>query len=126
MSPDFDLPSFWARARDEFESSRPRVDVTVRLEYAALPALRRAVDWTVRPAVAAGRPVEGEGERVELVLPFERLEYAYEDLVKLAGAVEVMALGELREQLAAAGRSLVTTYAGAGAASAVRRKCRNR
>jgi predicted DNA-binding transcriptional regulator YafY len=111
--PGFDLASFWARARDEFELSRPRVEVTVRLERAMLPALRQAVDWTVRPAVGDGEAVEGDG-RVELVLPFERLEYAYADLIKLAGAVEVVAPAELRERLAAAGRSLLATY---GAAS---------
>jgi predicted DNA-binding transcriptional regulator YafY len=106
---DFDLPSFWARARAEFEATRPRVDVTVRLDRESLPALSRAVDWTVRPAVGEGRPVAGG--RIELVLPFERLDSAYDDLVKLAGAVEVLAPIELRSRLAAAGRSLVTIYA---------------
>jgi predicted DNA-binding transcriptional regulator YafY len=110
--PGFDLAEFWARARDEFESTRPRVDVTVRLDRAALPALRRAVDWSVRPAIGSGRRVDG-GARVELVLPFERLDYAYADLIKLAGAVEIVAPPELRERLAAAGISLVTTYADA-------------
>lgn len=113
---DFDLASFWARARDEFELSRPRVEVTVRLERATLPALRQAVDWTVRPAVGDGEAIEGDG-RVELVLPFERLEYAYADLIKLAGAVEVVAPAELRERVAAAGRSLLARYAAAGDAS---------
>ena len=106
----FNLAAFWAQARDEFESSRPRVEVTIRVDRAALPALRRAVDWSVRPAVGSGRRVD-RGRRVELVLPFERLDYAFADLLKLAGAVEVVAPAELRERLAAAGRSLVTTYA---------------
>jgi predicted DNA-binding transcriptional regulator YafY len=105
---DFDLTSFWAHARDEFESTGLRVDVIVRLERAALPAVRRAVDWTVRPAIGEGGPVDAD--RVELVLGFERLDYAYADLVKLAGVVEVVAPVELRERLAAAGRSLVATY----------------
>ena len=108
----FDLAAFWARARDDFESTRPRVDVTVRLDRAALPALRRAVDWSVRPAVGSGHGVDGD-EHIELVVPFERLDYAYADLIKLAGAVEVVAPAELRERLAAAGLSLVTTYADA-------------
>ena len=113
LPPGFELAAFWSRARDEFESTRPRVDVTVRLDRAALPALRRAVDSSVRPAVGSGRRVDGD-YRVELVLPFERLDYAYADLIKLAGAVEVVAPAELRERLAAAGLSLVTTYADAG------------
>jgi predicted DNA-binding transcriptional regulator YafY len=107
--PDFDLAAYWAHARHEFESSRPRIDVTVRLARGMLPALRQAVDWTVRPTVGEGQLIDGE--RVELVLPFERLDYAYADLVKLAGAVEVVSPAELRERLADAGRSLVATYA---------------
>jgi predicted DNA-binding transcriptional regulator YafY len=107
---DFDLPTYWAQARDEFESTRPSVDVTVRLTRSTLPALRRAVDWSVRPAVREGRRVPGVG-LVELVLPFERLDFAYADLIKLAGAVEVVAPAELRQRLAAAGRSLAATYA---------------
>jgi predicted DNA-binding transcriptional regulator YafY len=106
----FDLGSFWARARDEFELSRPRVEVTVRLDRDALPALRRAVDWSVRPAVTDGQSIDEDGERVQLVLAFERLESAYDDLVKLGGAIEVVEPAELREKLAAAGRSLVATY----------------
>jgi predicted DNA-binding transcriptional regulator YafY len=107
---DFDLASFWAQARDEFESTRPRVEVTVRLDRAALPALRRAVDWSVRPAVGEGRALDSDTTRVELALPFEGVDSAYADLIKLAGAVEVIAPTELREQLAAAGRSLAATY----------------
>jgi predicted DNA-binding transcriptional regulator YafY len=108
---DFDLASFWAAARERFELSRPRVDVTVRLDRATLAALRDAVDWTVRPLVGDGQPVDDGSHRVELVLPFERLDYAYADLIKLAGAVEVVAPAELRERLATAGRSLAATYA---------------
>jgi predicted DNA-binding transcriptional regulator YafY len=105
----FDLAAVWAQARDEFESTRPRLDVTIRVDRSELKTLRRAVDWSVRPAVGAGRPVGDE--RVELVLQFERLEFAFADLIKLAGAVEVISPGELRERLADAGRSLVATYA---------------
>jgi predicted DNA-binding transcriptional regulator YafY len=106
----FDLPAAWARARDEFEQSRPRVEVTVRLDRATLPTLRAAVDWTVRPAISDGQVLDGDEARVELVLPFERLDYAYADLVKLGGAVEVIAPAELRRRLLAVGRSLVATY----------------
>jgi predicted DNA-binding transcriptional regulator YafY len=108
--PDFDVAPFWARARADFELSRPRVEVTVRLDRATLPALRRAVDWTVRPAIGDGVRIGGGDARVELVLPFERLDYAYADLVQLGGVVEVVAPPELRERLAAAGRSLIATY----------------
>lgn len=107
---EFDLASFWARARDEFKLSRPRIEVTVRLKRSALPALRETVDWTVWPAVDRAFGVAGGGALLELVLPFERVDYAYADLVKLGGAVEVVAPPELRDRLAAAGRSLMGTY----------------
>jgi predicted DNA-binding transcriptional regulator YafY len=109
----FDLATFWARAREEFELTRPRVEVTVRLDRSELPGLRRAVDWTVRPAVGDSEAIDGDDARVEITLPFERLDFAYADLVKLAGGVEVVAPAELRERLADAGRSLVATYTAA-------------
>jgi len=87
------------QARDEFESTRPRLNVTIRLHSSELETLRRAVDWSVRPSVGAGRPAAGE-ERVELILQFERLEFAFAELIKLAGAVEVVAPRELRQRLA--------------------------
>lgn len=40
----------------------------------------------------------------------ERLEYAYADLVKLGGAVEVIELLELRARLALTGHELVNRY----------------
>ena len=106
----FDLAAFWEQSRDEFESSRPRMDVTLRVAEANIGALRAAVDATVRPTVdRPGKPT-GDG-RTELTLTFERVEYAYADLVPLAGAVEVIAPLELRTRLAAAGRGLAARYA---------------
>ncbi|HVG68707.1 MAG TPA: WYL domain-containing protein [Gaiellales bacterium] len=106
----FDLAAFWEQSRDEFESSRPRMDVTLRVAEGDIGALRAAVDATVRPTVdRPGKPT-GDG-RTELTLTFERVEYAYADLVPLAGAVEVIAPLELRTRLAAAGRGLAARYA---------------
>jgi predicted DNA-binding transcriptional regulator YafY len=105
----FELAAFWEQSRDEFESSRPRMDVTLRVAEADIGALRAAVDATVRPTVdRPGKPT-GDG-RTELTLTFERVEYAYADLVPLAGAVEVIAPLELRTRLAAAGRGLAARY----------------
>ena len=53
-------------------------------------------------------------------MPFERLEFAYADLVRLGGAVEVREPSELRERLAQTGRELVARYAiGDGAPDAI-------
>lgn len=106
---DFDLVSFWEQSREEFETSRPHLDVILLIDPADIPALRAAIDWTVRAALdRAG--VETADGRVELSLPFERLEYAYADLVKLGGAVEVIEPLELRTRLALTGHELVNRY----------------
>jgi len=105
--PGFELAAFWSQARDQFERSRPSLPVTVRIGRSALPALRRAVDPAVRPSARAAR---SGGETVDLVLPFERLDYAFADLIKLAGTVEVLAPAELRERMARAASSLAATY----------------
>jgi predicted DNA-binding transcriptional regulator YafY len=105
----FDLVAFWERLRDDFEASRPRVDVTVRVERSSVGALRDAVDWSVRPTVDAGG-IDTDDGRVEFLLPFERVESAYADLVKLGGAVEIREPPELRERLVQTGRELIARY----------------
>ena len=107
--PQFDLVAIWERSRDDFETSRPRIDVVVRVERGDVRGLREAIDWSVRPAVDAGG-VDSDDGCVEFLLPFERLESAYADLVKLGGAVEVREPSELRERLARTGRELVARY----------------
>jgi predicted DNA-binding transcriptional regulator YafY len=107
---DFELVAYWEHARAEFEQSRPRVEVVLRIKRADIPALRAAVDWSVRPALDEPSNETSDG-RLELKLPFERLEYAYDDLVKLGGKVEVTDPPELRERLARTGQDLVGRYA---------------
>jgi predicted DNA-binding transcriptional regulator YafY len=106
---DFDLVVFWDQAREEFETTRPRVDVTLRVERTGVEALRSAIDWSVRPALERGGAAADDG-RIEITLPFERLDYAYADLVKLGGAVEILEPRELRERLARTGQELVARY----------------
>jgi predicted DNA-binding transcriptional regulator YafY len=105
----FDLATFWERSRDEFETGRPRVDVTVRVERGRVGALREAIDWSVRPTVDAGG-LDSDDGRVEFLLQFERLEWAYADLIKLGGDVEVREPSELRERLVQTGHQLVARY----------------
>jgi predicted DNA-binding transcriptional regulator YafY len=107
--PRFDLAAFWERSREEFEASRPRVEVRVRVARAGVPALRAALDPTVQAALDDQRADRGDGS-VELALPFERIEYAHADLVKLGGAVEVIAPAGLRRALAETGRQLTALY----------------
>ena len=106
----FDLAAFWERSREEFEASRPRVDVRVRLARSDVPALRAALDPTVEAALDDQPADRGDGW-IEFALPFERLEYAHADLVKLGGVVEVLAPAGLRQALSDTGRQLVALYA---------------
>lgn len=79
------------------------------MERGDIGALREAIDWSVRPAVHSGG-VDSDDGRVEFRLPFERLESAYADLVKLGGAVDVREPSELRVRLAHTGRELVARF----------------
>jgi predicted DNA-binding transcriptional regulator YafY len=54
-------------------------------------------------------PAAGDGW-LELTLPFERVEYAYDELMPLGCAVEVLEPVELRERIAAAARELAALY----------------
>jgi predicted DNA-binding transcriptional regulator YafY len=108
--PRFDLAAFWERSREEFEASRPRIEVRVRVAPADVPALRAALDPTVQAALDDQPP--DRGGRLELALPFERIEYAHADLVKLGGLVEVLAPAGLRQALADTGRQLTALYQG--------------
>jgi predicted DNA-binding transcriptional regulator YafY len=107
--PRFDLAAFWERSREEFEASRPRIAVRVRVARADVPALRAAIDPTVQAALD-DQAADGGGDRVELALPFERIEYAHADLVKLGGLVEVLEPAGLRQALSDTGRQLTTLY----------------
>ena len=102
---DFDLAAFWAERLRAFEEGLPQVDVTLRVRGDALRELRTHVEPNAKPLV----PATGDGW-VELTLPFERLEYAFGELMPLGPAVEVLAPAELRERFATAGRGLVALY----------------
>lgn len=107
--PGFDLAEAWQRSREQFETSRPELAVTLLAGRDDLPALRAAVDGSVRPTLRVGEAT-ADG-RIVVGLTFERLAYAHADLLKLGGAVEVTAPPQLREQLAVTGRELAQRYA---------------
>jgi predicted DNA-binding transcriptional regulator YafY len=102
---DFDLAAFWAERLRAFEEGLPQVDVTLRVRADALRELRAHVEPDAKPLVPAG----GDGW-LELTLPFERLEYAFGELMPLGDAVEVLEPAELRARFAAAGRGLAALY----------------
>ncbi|MGA8114096.1 MAG: WYL domain-containing protein [Actinocatenispora sp.] len=104
---DFDLATTWRTARDELERRHQLVDVTVRVEPAALPGLRRVV------AVPGQRMVDVTVTTgpVELTVPFEGLSWARTALLGLGSAVEVLSPPELRERMARESRALAARYA---------------
>jgi predicted DNA-binding transcriptional regulator YafY len=106
----FDLAAFWERSREQFETSRPRIDVRLRLAPADVPALRGAIDPAARPVLDEGGTELGDG-RVEVVLPFERVAYAHAELVPLGALVEVLEPAALRARLAETGHGLAALYA---------------
>jgi predicted DNA-binding transcriptional regulator YafY len=102
---EFDLAAFWLERLRAFEEGLPHVDVTLRVRADALARLRGQVEPAAKPLV----PAAGDGW-LELTLPFERVEYAYDELMPLGCAVEVLEPVELRERIAAAARELAALY----------------
>ena len=102
---DFDLPAFFATWSAAFERSLPLVDVRVRVEPWALDRLRRAVDTRVRDALP-----DAIDEPAELVVGFERLEYAELELLPLGPGVEVLDPPELRARMAEVAAATAARY----------------
>jgi predicted DNA-binding transcriptional regulator YafY len=106
---EFDLERFWLDRVLEFESTRPQIEVAVRVHRDDLAKLRAGVDWSVRPAVDASAEASAD-DQLTLILPFESVEHAYSELVALGGAVEALSPPELRARLRGAGKELLETY----------------
>ena len=111
-SADFDLAAFWSERLRAFEEGLPRIDVRLRVRADALRRLRAQVEPNAKPLV----PATGEGW-LELTLPFERVEYAYAELMPLGAAVEVIEPTELRDRVATTAQELTALYAAQSAAT---------
>jgi predicted DNA-binding transcriptional regulator YafY len=105
----FDLASFWEEWSDRFERERPHFDARLRLKRVALGYLRPLVHPDGRATVDAARKGDGH-ERVELTVPFERLETAYRELLTFGRDVEVLDPPELRERIREAAEEVVALY----------------
>lgn len=100
---DFDLGEFWSRATMEFEASRPRVAVRVRLS----PAAQNRAAWLIGEA-ARDPDVEAGWSRVEL--GFESLGWAEEELLGVGAGVEVLEPTELRDRMRRTAWDLAERY----------------
>jgi predicted DNA-binding transcriptional regulator YafY len=108
----FDLAVFWSQWLEEFETSRPQVDVEIRIHRSAVPELKMAVPPLGRAALAdaAAAKKTAAADWLQVVVPFERLEHAERDLLGLGDRVEVLGPPELRARVAAAARSVAEIY----------------
>jgi predicted DNA-binding transcriptional regulator YafY len=103
-SKDFDLAAAWASHSEEFERSRPWVEVTVRVPRSQVRYLR-------------GARVLEDGEQATVVAQFDGLDHAYHSLLAYGPQAEVLAPQELRRRIAAAAAETAALYAAAGARS---------
>jgi predicted DNA-binding transcriptional regulator YafY len=110
--PAFDLPAFWSRWLEEFEASRPQVEVHVRIHRTAIPELERVLAPRDRQEIASAASVADDGgEWLTMTVPFERPEHAHRDLLGLGERVEVLRPPALRERVAASARTVAALYA---------------
>jgi predicted DNA-binding transcriptional regulator YafY len=104
--PGFALADAWATARHEMETRHDLIHVTVRIEPAALPRLRRVVAVTGQHLV----DVAATGPPVTLTVPFEGETWACMTLLGMGGEVEVLGPPHLRARVAAAARAAAAHY----------------
>jgi predicted DNA-binding transcriptional regulator YafY len=112
----FDLVEDWRKWCAESEQNRPTFVVRARVAPEVVPYLARHLGEQAEEAIAAGQPA-GEGGWVEMVLSFESLEAAREQILGYGRAVEVLAPWILRESVLDFSRQIVALYEGTGWAS---------
>jgi predicted DNA-binding transcriptional regulator YafY len=103
---DFDLAAAWTRRSEEFERSRPQIEITLRVPDRLVRHLRGA------------RIVE-DGERPTVKAQFDGLDQAFYELMAYGPRAEVLAPRELRERIAAAAAETAALYAANPARSSV-------
>jgi predicted DNA-binding transcriptional regulator YafY len=98
--PEFDLAAAWASHSQEFERTRPYVEVTLRVPRNQVRHLR-------------GTRVVEDGERPTVVAQFESFDRAFYGLLSYGPNAEVLAPRELRERIATAAAETAALYTAA-------------
>src|ERR671934_249845 len=106
----FDLAKFWEEWSLRFERERPRFDVRLRIARVGLPFLRRLVHPDGRAVLDSARRGP-PSELVELLVPFENLDFAYRELLTFGSDIEVLDPPELRDRMLRAAQEVVALYA---------------
>jgi predicted DNA-binding transcriptional regulator YafY len=96
---DFDLAAAWTSRSEDFERSRPYVEVTVRVPRSHVRYLRRA-------------RVVDDGDWSTVIARYDGLDHAFRSLLTYGADAEVLAPRELRERIAAAASETVALYSG--------------
>lgn len=120
----FDLARFWSGWTEDFDATRPRMEVTTKVREALLAELPGIFGESIRAQVAAAVPSDGWAE---ISLTFESLEAALYRLLGLGTAVEVMEPLEVRDAVLRRASEVVSFYASAAREDvAVQRSARGR
>jgi predicted DNA-binding transcriptional regulator YafY len=106
---EFDLRAFWVKWCADFESSRPRYPVRLRVAPDAVPILSQVFgDW-IQTLVKQSGPPDDKGW-ITLTILFETLPEACSRLFSFGTMVEVLEPQELRDSLADIAARIATFY----------------
>ena len=106
---DFDLPGYWARWVQEFESGQPQYPATVRLTSTLIPALPRIFGDRIWAVIEQAGSVDDTGW-VTLTLPFQSLPEARTHILGFGDQAEVLAPAELRQSIIGYATQVLTAY----------------
>jgi predicted DNA-binding transcriptional regulator YafY len=108
---DFDLATHWAASGEAFFESMSRVEVRVRMRQARLGFVRAILDPAGARSTLASAPEPDADGWVDLVLPFEHLDQAAHELLRLGADVEVVEPPELRQRVSGIVAAMAARYA---------------
>jgi len=106
---DFDLATYWASWSAQFEASRARYPVRLRLAPALLPVLPQIFGEGIHTTIAEAGPPDGGGW-VTLSLTFETPDAARSTILGFGALAEVLDPPELRESVIDTARRIVAFY----------------
>jgi predicted DNA-binding transcriptional regulator YafY len=107
----FDLPAYWAEAKDQFERDIYIGTAQVRATARGLTRLKN-ISQTVKAAVEAAEIAPDADGWATLTIPIEEVGWATREMTKIGAEIEVLAPSELRAAIADVARRMAGLYAG--------------
>ena len=105
----FDLPAYWAEAKDQFERDIYVGTAQVRATARGIVRLK-AISQTVKVAIEAIEVVHDADGWATLTIPIEEVGWATREMTKAGAEVEVLAPPELRDAVADVARKMAAFY----------------